>query len=237
MRIRFKKWARPELEECPFYEDNPIDYNNKWRSKFEKDAELHVELGCGKGGFIAQVATMYPSNNYMAIDITDAMLGLAKRNVEKSFGIRTTIDKEEIENEVEKEKNVKNVMLVRYDIARILDIFGEKDKIDRIYINFCNPWPKAKHNKRRLTHSVQLIQYKKILKKDGKIYFKTDDDGLFKDSIEYFKESGFELEKVTYDLASEYNFWGDIENIKTEHENMFERDGIKIKALIGVNKK
>ncbi len=236
MRIRFKKWARPELEESPFYEDNPENFKNKWRSKFLKEAELHVELGCGKGGFVAQAATKYPENNYMAIDITDAMLGLAKRNVEKAFGIRTTIDKEEIENEVEKEKAVKNVMLVRYDIARILDIFGEEDKIDRIYINFCNPWPKAKHNKRRLTHTVQLIQYKKILKPGGKIYFKTDDDGLFKDSLEYFKESGFELEKTTYDLASEDNFWGDIENIKTEHENMFEQDGIKIKALIAVSK-
>ena len=79
-------------------------------------------------------------------------------------------------------------------------------------------------------------KYKNFLAKDGKIYFKTDDDNLFSDSLNYFKEAGFEIEKITYDLANEENFWQDQENIETEHENMFKEQGIKIKALIAVKK-
>ena len=105
-----------------------------------------------------------------------------------------------------------------------------KDNIERIYINFCNPWPKGKHRKKRLTHTRQLEKYKEFLSVNGKIYFKTDDDGLFESSLTYFKESGFEIEKITYDLHKEDIFEG--KNIETEHEKMFSEQGIKIKALI-----
>ena len=97
-------------------------------------------------------------------------------------------------------------------------------------INFCNPWPKGKHRKKRLTHTRQLEKYKQFLQKNGEIYFKTDDDDLFESSIHYFKESGFEIEKVTKDLHSEDIFDG--RNIETEHEKMFSEQGVKIKALI-----
>ena len=109
------------------------------------------------------------------------------------------------------------------------DVFSEDDKIDRIYINFCNPWPRGKHNKRRLTHPRQLEQYKIFMNNDACIYFKTDDDALFEESLNYFKKSNFEIIKITYDLENEDIFNG---NIETEHEKMFKRDGIKIKALI-----
>ena len=158
--------------------------------------------------------------NYIAIDLVDAMLGLAKRKIE--------------ENYKELEKEPKNIYITRYDIDRILNIFNENDKIDRIYINFCNPWPRGKHHKKRLTHTRQLEKYKKFLSDDGMIYFKTDDDNLFIDSLTYFKEAGFTLVKVTYDLASEENFWNGEENIETEHEKMFKEQGIKIKALIAI---
>ena len=108
-------------------------------------------------------------------------------------------------------------------------ILGEQDKIQRIYINFCNPWPKAKHNKRRLTHTRQLESYKTFLKSDGELYFKTDSDELFADSLEYFKEAGFNVKKITYNLHEEPIFET---NIVTEHEKMFSDEGIKIKALI-----
>ena len=104
-----------------------------------------------------------------------------------------------------------------------------KDKVERIYINFCNPWPRGKHHKKRLTHTRQLEKYKQFLINGGKIYFKTDDDNLFNDSINYFKETGFNILKYTYDLQKEPDFWN---NIKTEHEDMFIEQGIKIKALI-----
>lgn len=215
MRIRYKPWARPELEASKFYIDNPQDYKGKWKTLYKNKAPFHIELGCGKGSFIANLAVKNEEINYLAVDLVDAMLGLAKRNIESTYK--------------ENKKEIENVYLTRHDIERIFLILDKEDKVERIYINFCNPWPRGKHHKKRLTHTRQLEKYKEILVEGGKIYFKTDDDGLFNDSLIYFKESGFEIEKYTYDLESEPNFW---ENIQTEHEKMFTEQGIKIKALI-----
>lgn len=230
MRIRFKPWARKELETSPFYINNPKDYKNKWKTAFENNNEIRLELGCGKGNFISQASIQNPNINYIAIDLVDAMLGIAKRNIEVAYKIRKTMNKEEIENEIEKQKNVKNVKLLRYDISNISEIFGKEDEIKRIYINFCNPWPKGKHHKKRLIFDRNLLEYKNFLK--GEIYFKTDDDKLFKASLEYFENAGYEVISKTYDLHKEENFWKDQINIETEHEKMFTAEGIKIKALI-----
>ena len=215
MRIRFKKWARPELEASEFYIDNPEDYKGKWRELFKNpEAPLHLELGCGKGTFMAKLATRDRNVNHIAIDVVDAMLGLAKRNIEAEFK----------ENNME----IDNVYLTRFDIERILLIMDKKDSIDRIYINFCNPWSRGKHRKKRLTHTRQLEKYKQIISPNAEIYFKTDDDELFEASLTYFEESGFKIIKKTYDLHSE----NVADNIITEHEKMFSKQGIKIKALI-----
>ncbi|MBP3596100.1 MAG: tRNA (guanosine(46)-N7)-methyltransferase TrmB [Clostridia bacterium] len=213
MRIRRKKWAKDELEKAQFYIDNPTEFKNLWNKKFENEQPIYLELGCGKGLFIATLAKKHPEINFIAVDMIEAMLGLSKRNIEQSYN----------------GEKIKNILLIRANVERILDTFGENDKVDRIYINFCNPWPKDKHKKRRLTHIRQLENYKKILKQNGQIYFKTDDDGLFEESLEYFKEAGFEVEKLTYDLHNEMIFE---ENVVTEHEKMFTEQGIKIKALI-----
>ena len=221
MRIRFKKWARPELEASKFYIDNPEDYKGKWRELFKNpEAPLHLELGCGKGTFMAKLATRDRNVNHIAIDVVYAMLGLAKRNIEAEFK----------ENNME----IDNVYLTRFDIERILLIMDKKDSIDRIYINFCNPWPRGKHRKKRLTHTRQLEKYKEFLANDAEIYFKTDDDDLFRASLGYFEEAGFEIINKTYDLHSE-PIWEN--NIETEHEKMFSKQGIKIKALIAKIKK
>ena len=143
----------------------------------------------------------------------EAMLGLSKRNIEEVYDF----------------KNPENLLLIRANAERIFDIFGEKDKVERIYINFCNPWPKSKHNKRRLTHTRQLENYKKFMSKNGEIYFKTDDDELFDASLIYFEEAGFEVVNKTYDLHKNPIFEN---NIITEHEKMFSEEGIKIKAGI-----
>lgn len=219
MRIRFKPWARPELEASKFYIDNPQEYKGKWKILYKNKAPFHIELGCGKGSFIANLAVKNPNINYLGIDLVDAMLGLAKRNIEKVYE--------------ENESKIDNVYLTRHDIERIFLILDKKDKVERIYINFCNPWPRGKHHKKRLTHTRQLEKYKEILVNKGEIYFKTDDDGLFNDSLIYFEESGFEIVKSTYDLEKEENFW---DNIQTEHEKMFTEQGIKIKALIAKKK-
>lgn len=215
MRIRFKKWARPELEESEFYIDNPEDYKGKWKEVFNNDNPIHLELGCGKGSFMANLAVKNPDINYIAIDVVDAMLGLAKRNIEEKYK--------------EENKEINNVVLTRFDIERILLIMNENDNVERIYINFCNPWPRGKHRKKRLTHIRQLEKYREFLKDGGEIYFKTDDDGLFIDSLSYLENSGFKIIKKTYDLENEKNFW---DNIQTEHEKMFMDQGIKIKAVI-----
>ena len=219
MRIRFKKWARPELEASKFYIDNPKEYKGKWRELFGNDNKIHLELGCGKGYFISELAVNNKNINYIAIDMVDAMLGWAKRNIENRY------DKENLK--------IDNIFLTRYDIERILDIINKEDEIERIYINFCNPWPRGKHRKKRLTHTNQLEKYKVFLDNNGEILFKTDDESLFYDSINYFKKSGFEIEKKTEDLEKEIDFWDKrCENIETEHEKMFKEKGIKIKACI-----
>lgn len=215
MRIRFKPWARPELEASEFYIDNPDDYKGKWKELFKNNNPIHLELGCGKGGFISQLAVYNPDINYIAIDLVDAMLGLAKRKIEEEYKMAN--------------RKIDNIYITRYDIERIDNILDKEDNIERIYINFCNPWPRGKHRKKRLTHIRQLEKYKLFLSEDASIYFKTDDDDLFNDSIRYFESSGFKIEKYTYDLINETSFW---ENIETEHEKMFTEQGVKIKALI-----
>lgn len=214
MRIRRKKWAEKELQESKFYIDKPEEFKGKWKEKFSKVRPLHIELGCGKGIFSAKLASSHKEEiNYIAVDMIEAMLGLSKRNIETMYNY----------------ENPENLFLIRANVEKISDVFDKNDGIERIYINFCNPWTKKKHNKRRLTHPRQLIQYKEILSKNGEIYFKTDSDELFEASLEYFEESGFEIIKTTYDLHNNPIFE---ENIITEHEKMFSDEGIKIKALI-----
>ena len=132
MRMKFKPWAREELETSPFYIDNPCDYKGKWKTAFERQAPIYVELGCGKGNFIAQISKKNQDINYIAVDLVDAMLGMAKRNVEATYGIRNSTVAEEVEDEIEKQKVVKNLKLIRYDISRISDIFDKQDSISRI---------------------------------------------------------------------------------------------------------
>lgn len=218
MRIRKRKWTNKELEECNFYIGNGEKYKGKWKEQFKNNQPIHLELGCGKGTFISKLALANSNINYIAVDIVDTMLGLAKRNIETEFS--------------KENRKIDNVILVRHDVERIMLMIDEKkDIIDRIYINFCNPWPKNKHKKRRLTYPTQLENYKKFLKKGGEIYFKTDDDELFNDSIDYFEKNGYKIINKTYDLHKENIFEN---NIITEHEEMFSKEGIKIKALIAV---
>ncbi|MBR1779559.1 MAG: tRNA (guanosine(46)-N7)-methyltransferase TrmB [Clostridia bacterium] len=221
MRIRRKPWAKPELERCNFFIKNPDDFLGIWSKQFSKGQPIHLELGCGKGVFISKLAPANPMINFLAIDIKDEVLVLAKRNIEKEF-LRVG-------------KDINNVLLMAYDINRISLILNEKDVVDRIYINFCNPWPRRKHHKRRLTHPRQLSQYCRFLKPLGEIFFKTDDEELFSDSIKYFNENKFEIILKTKNLHElNYNF---SENIQTEHEKMFIEQNVPIKFLIAKYKK
>ncbi len=214
MRIRNKPWAKDELLASDFYVQKPEDYKGRWKEFFNNENEhIYLELGCGKGFFVKKAAKQNQNINYIAIDLIDAILGMANRNIIEEF-----------EN-----KKVLNLALTRYDVEEINKILDKSDNIERIYINFCNPWPKPRHKKRRLTHTRQLEKYKQFLAPKGEIYFKTDDDELFRESLEYFKEAEFEVVKTTENLNEEPKFW---ENIETEHEIKFKNEGIKIKAGI-----
>lgn len=217
MRIRKRSWTQEELQKAKFYIDTPKQYKGKWNNLFKEEKPIHIELGCGKGQFIAKLACRNPNINFIGIDLIDTMLGLAKRNVEQIYK--------------KENKEIDNILLTRCNIEQILEIMDEKDKVERIYINFCNPWPRGKHHKKRLTHTKQLELYRTFLKEEGEIRFKTDDDNLFFDSINYLEKSGFKIIWKTQDLHKE----NVEENIITEHEEMFSKEGITIKAIIAKN--
>ena len=214
MHIRPKPWARPELEACGFFQANPPEQRGHWQRLFEKKQPLHLELGCGKGTFMATLGSQNLQVNYLAIDLIDAVLGVSKRSIESAYR--------------ELGQPVDNIQLMSWDVERLDAILAPADDVERIYINFCNPWPKRRHHKKRLTHSKQLKKYAEILSAHGEIYFKTDNDALFQDSLNYFEASDFTIKTLIWDLhAADYP-----DNIETEHEKMYAEQGIKIKFLI-----
>lgn len=213
MRIRKKKWAEPELSLCPYYIRDPESYRGRWREFFGNDRPIELEVGCGKCTFIAEKALRNPDINYIAVDIKNDMLGVGRRNIERLF--------ESVGH------SPTNIALVRFNVDQLDLVIAPEDGIRNLYINFCNPWPRLKHNKRRLTYPKKLGMYKAFLKDGAVIYFKTDDDGLFEDSLGYFAEAGCSFRYLTRDLHN-----SDIkDNIVTEHEKMFSDEGVKIKYL------
>ncbi len=216
MRIRKKKWAEPELADCGYYTNTPEEYKGRWRVFFGNDKPIELEIGCGKCTFIAEKAKRNPDINYIAVDIKSDMLGVGRRNIERLFS--------------DTGKSPDNIALVRGNVEQIDKIISPEDGISVMYINFCNPWPRLKHNKRRLTYTRKLRMYTEFLADNAVIYFKTDDDGLFEDSIGYFNEAGYTIRCLTRDLHN-----SDIkDNIVTEHEQMFTDEGIPIKYLEAV---
>lgn len=214
LRIRKKPWAEPELSVCPFFIKEPEAFRGQWINHFKKPQPLCLEVGCGKGGFVGQTALNKPDTNFLAVDIKSDMLGVARRNIVRLF---------EKEN-----KEIDNILLTAYNVEQIDKILSKEDEIQRIYINFCNPWPRVKHKKRRLTFPRKLKMYKEFLVDQGEIHFKTDNDDLFCESLEYFTKSGLEITYITFDLhQSDYK-----DNVETEHERMFSEEGIKIKFCI-----
>ncbi len=212
MRIRCKPWAKPELDACDFCINSPDEMKGKWQSEFNNGKSIYLELGCGKGGFVSQAASRNQDNNFIAVDIKNEMLVLAKRKIEAEYEAKNL--------------PLDNVRIFIKNIEQIENVFAPEDNVERIYINFCNPWPKSKHKKRRLTHYRQLVKYQSFL--NGELWFKTDDDELFEESFEYFEQAGYKILYKTHDLHAS----GFEENIVTEHEQMFTAEGKKIKFLI-----
>lgn len=211
MRIRKKSWARPELSACPYYISEPEALRGRWMERFGEKRPIHLDLGCGKCVFLAEAAEQHRTVNYVGIDLSYDILGVGRRNIQSAFG----------------ETQPDNVLLCYYNIEKLQRIFAPGEGIERLYINFCNPWPAAKHHKRRLTHTRQLEAYLPLLESGGEIWFKTDNDDLYLATKRYFAEAGLEIFFDTQDLHGTH----DPENILTEHEILFTGQGIKTKAL------
>lgn len=203
MRLRNIKDARLKLEECEkYFIKNPEDYKGKWKTLFNNDNPIHIEIGCGKGRFISTLAGLNPDINYIAIEKFDSVLLRAKEKVEN-------ID-------------LPNLKLTIID-ANMINTYFSENEIDRIYLNFSDPWPKSHHKKRRLTSPLFLEQYKIILKNDGEIHFKTDNRKLFEYSLETLNENNFLLKNISLDLHKDiekYPF-----NIETEFEEKWKEFG------------
>ena len=199
MRIRKKRNVNEKLLN---FDDIVINGEIDWR-KDRSDKKLFVELGTGKGDFISQLAERNPDIYFMGLEMEATVVYAAARKI--------------------REKNLTNVRLMVFDINNIETLFNE-DEIDRLYINFCDPWPKKRHAKRRLTYIKFLEKYRDILKPDGEIQFKTDNRGLFDFSLEQFELINAKVSEVTFDLHAD----NPIDNIETEYERKFSSLGVPI---------
>lgn len=204
MRRRKKPGAKEKLlshEEWICTE--PELLKGQWAERFGNNHEIHVELGTGRGQFITNLAHINSHINYIAMEIKEEVLLKA---VEKA-----------------KDKGLSNIVFLWYDVNKISEIFAEKE-LSRIYINFCDPWPKKRWEKRRLTHRGFLKNYERILKDAGEIHFKTDNEKLFEFSLNELAAMNYKLKNITFDLhKSEYT-----DNVTTEYEDKFAAQGIKI---------
>jgi len=202
VRLRKKPWIKEAIKE---YEDvlaaNP--QGGKWNDVFGRVAPLYVELGTGKGRFITALAARHPEINFVGIE---AQLDVLYYAAQKAH-----------------EQRLSNVRLLHFDVNNILEIFSPGE-VDRVFINFCDPWPKKRHAKRRLTNRWFLDKYRVILAEGGELYFKTDNERLFEASLNEFADTGLGLRNISFDLHNS----GYQDNIMTEYEAKFSALGMKI---------
>ncbi|MFB1290753.1 tRNA (guanosine(46)-N7)-methyltransferase TrmB [Streptococcus pyogenes] len=201
MRVRKRKGAEEHLANNPHYVIlNPEDAKGRWHDVLGNDRPIHIEVGSGKGGFITGMALKNPDINYIGIDIQLSVLSYALDKVLAS--------------------EVPNVKLLRVDGSSLTNYF-EDGEVDMMYLNFSDPWPKTKHEKRRLTYKDFLDTYKRILPEHGEIHFKTDNRGLFEYSLASFSQYGMTLRQIWLDLHAS-NYEG---NVMTEYEEKFSNKG------------
>ncbi len=208
MRLRNVKGARETIEVNPYVIKDGEERKGKWKELFGNNYPIHLEIGMGKGKFLLQLAEQNPDINYIGIEKYSSVL------------IRALQKREEYEGE--------NIYFLRMDAENIPDIFKEGE-IDRIYLNFSDPWPKERHAKRRLTSKEFFSRYDRILKKDGVVIFKTDNRELFDFSLEQVPLAGWKLKNYTYDLHHSEYAEG---NITTEYEEKFSAQGKPICRLV-----
>lgn len=196
MRMRNPKYKDEVINNCTFLLKDEID--------FENDAPLHIEIGMGKGNFILNMALNNPDINFIGIEKYSSVASVAIKKM--------------------MEYNLPNLRVIISDIMNLEELL--KNKVDVIYLNFSDPWPKDRHAKRRLTSPNFLKLYDSFFKGKNVIIQKTDNDNLFSYSVDSIRDYGYEIEEISYDLHST-----DIPNVMTEYEEKFSSQGVKIKYL------
>ena len=211
MRLRNIPGARETIAESQWIVQDPASCRGKWRERFGNDHPIHLEIGTGKGKFINQLAIENTDINYVGIEKYSSVLIRALDKLDES--------------------QAQNLLFIRGDAELICEYFGEEE-VDRIYLNFSDPWPKDRHAKRRLPSKEFLRRFGQILKKDGTIEFKTDNRELFDFAVDEVEAGGFKILQITYDLHNDPVM--NEGNIMTEYEERFSAKGNPIcKYILG----
>ncbi|WP_026693618.1 tRNA (guanosine(46)-N7)-methyltransferase TrmB [Peribacillus kribbensis] len=207
MRTRHKPWAKEKLAQFPQYViQDPVSHKGSWAEVFHNENPLHIEVGTGKGSFITGMAKAHPDINYIGIELSESVIVAALDKIV--------------------EEELPNIKLMNLNAADLEECFAKGD-VDRVYLNFSDPWPKTRHEKRRLTYKDFLKIYENILPDKGEIHFKTDNQGLFEYSLSSLSRYGMTLTFVSLDLHNS-DFEG---NIMTEYEKKFSERGQRIYRL------
>lgn len=209
MRIRNIKNKKEILDSSKYFINNPSEYKGKWNELFSNPNKICVEIGPGKCTFIYEMAKLYPNINFIGIEKIDTVL---------AYGIK----------DMESKEFLSNLFLINYDAFNIDELFDSE--IDTLYLNFSDPWPKARHEKRRLTNFRFLEKYDIIFVSDKKIIMKTDNVSLFEYSVVSLSKYGYKIIDLSLDLHSKEDY----NNIMTEYEKKFSSKGCKIYMLEAV---
>ena len=209
MRLKNVPGARDVIAESSLVVHEPEKQKGNWQQVFGNDHPVHIEIGMGKGRFICEMAKTHPDINYIGIEKYSSVLLRAIQKME--------------------EAPLPNLLFIPMDAENIDEVFG-LDEVDRIYLNFSDPWPKDRHAKRRLPSKEFLARYDRFLKKDGVLEFKTDNRGLFDFAVEELPQAGWKLVKITYDLHHDEEMMQG--NVMTEYEQKFSSMGNPIYKYI-----
>lgn len=210
MRMKKKPWGDVLLSENTDLVMLPEHLNDDIFKNFINHEKLVLEIGSGKGDFIISMAKKYPNIHFLAIEMQSMALAYAVRKMQ--------------------DEDITNVLFVNADATFLFEKFGDK-KFETVFLNHSDPWPKKRHHKRRLTYPTMLKEYAKILKEDGRLIFKSDNDDLFNDSVEYINDSPFIIESITYDYDGNDSY-----DATTEYETRFRNLGTPIKRFIAKKK-
>ena len=211
MRLRNIPGAKDAILECDWVIDEPERFKGKWESVFGEKRPLFLEVGMGKGRFLMDMARLHPERNFVGIEMYDSVL------------LRALQKREELEEAGEK---FSNLVFIRVD-ARLLPEIFEKDEVDGIYLNFSDPWPPNRQRKRRLTWRAYLEVYDEILRQQGDLCFKTDNQRFFEWSLQEICQFGWLIQNISLDLHNS-DFEG---NVMTEYEEKFSAEGYRIYRL------